>query len=249
MTSAGTGISLDTSTAAASGFATLRVDTYTAVGTYTQLITVTDDTKIKSTYTVTITINGPPTISSTSAIATTPVTSGLRLNLDAGDPESYSGSGTTWTDLSGNGKNATWQVSPTFVKDFGGAFTHARATNQYALTSNLGTTDVLSVETWIKFDSLNTGNVSPCVISDAYLNTKINYSICFHSNNELKGGYHTGSWTRTSGFTPVVGTWYHLVYTISKSGSNYISTLYQNGNVVGTPTNATMVTGNSGGDT
>jgi uncharacterized repeat protein (TIGR02543 family) len=249
MTSAGTGITLDTSTAAASGFATLRVDTFTAVGTYTQLITVTDDTKIKSTYTVTITINGPPTISSTSAIATTPVTSGLRLSLDAGDPESYGGSGTTWTDLSGNGKNATWQVSPTFVKDFGGAFTHARATNQYALTSNLGTTDVLSVETWIKFNSLNTGNVSPCVISDAYLNTKINYSICFHSNNELKGGYHTGSWTRTSGFTPVVGTWYHLVYTISKSGSNYISTLYQNGNVVGTPTNATMIPGNSEGNT
>jgi hypothetical protein len=35
------------------------------------------------------------------------VTSGLVLNLDAGNPLSYPGSGTTWTDLSGNGNNGT----------------------------------------------------------------------------------------------------------------------------------------------
>jgi hypothetical protein len=35
------------------------------------------------------------------------VTDGLVLNLDAGNPASYPGSGTTWTDLSGNGNNGT----------------------------------------------------------------------------------------------------------------------------------------------
>jgi hypothetical protein len=35
------------------------------------------------------------------------VTSGLVLCLDAGNTKSYPGSGTTWTDLSGNGKNGT----------------------------------------------------------------------------------------------------------------------------------------------
>jgi uncharacterized repeat protein (TIGR02543 family) len=248
MTSSGTGITLDTSTAAASGFATLRVDTFTAAGTYTQLITVTDDTKIRSTYTVTITINGPPTISSTSVITVSPVTSGLLLNLDAGNLESYSGSGTSWTDLSGNGKNATWQVTPTFTTDSGGAFTHARATNQYATTPNLGTTDVFSVEAWVKFNALNVDSNYPCVISDNWSGSLINYSICFTGNNQIKGGYWRGGWTYTPGFTPVVGTWYHIVYTVSKSGSNYISTLYQNGNVVGATT-STMVPGNSGGVT
>lgn len=34
------------------------------------------------------------------------VESGLILSLDAGDKNSYSGSGTTWNDLSGNGNNA-----------------------------------------------------------------------------------------------------------------------------------------------
>ena len=32
-------------------------------------------------------------------------TDGLVLCLDAGNSKSYSGSGTTWNDLSGNGKN------------------------------------------------------------------------------------------------------------------------------------------------
>jgi|11BtaG_2_1085332.scaffolds.fasta_scaffold50689_2 hypothetical protein len=35
------------------------------------------------------------------------VTDGLVLHLDAGNSNSYSGSGSTWTDLSGNGHNAT----------------------------------------------------------------------------------------------------------------------------------------------
>jgi hypothetical protein len=35
------------------------------------------------------------------------VTDGLVLNLDAGNPASYPGSGTTWFDLSGNGNNGT----------------------------------------------------------------------------------------------------------------------------------------------
>jgi hypothetical protein len=35
------------------------------------------------------------------------VTDGLVLHLDAGDSASYPGSGTTWTDLSGNGNNGT----------------------------------------------------------------------------------------------------------------------------------------------
>lgn len=35
------------------------------------------------------------------------VTDGLVLNLDAGNPASYPGTGTTWYDLSGNGNNVT----------------------------------------------------------------------------------------------------------------------------------------------
>jgi hypothetical protein len=42
------------------------------------------------------------------------VTSGLVLNLDAGNSKSYSGSGTVWTDLSGQNRNGTLVNSPTY---------------------------------------------------------------------------------------------------------------------------------------
>ena len=50
------------------------------------------------------------------------VTNGLVLCLDAGDGKSYSGSGTTWTDRSGNGNNGTLTNGPTFDSDNKGSF-------------------------------------------------------------------------------------------------------------------------------
>ena len=43
------------------------------------------------------------------------ITNGLQLNLDAGDSSSYSGSGSTWYDLSGNGRNFTWYSTPSYT--------------------------------------------------------------------------------------------------------------------------------------
>lgn len=50
------------------------------------------------------------------------VTDGLVLALDAANPKSYPGSGTTWTDLSGNGNNGTLVNSPTYLSDNNGIF-------------------------------------------------------------------------------------------------------------------------------
>ena len=51
------------------------------------------------------------------------VTDGLILHLDAGNKNSYPGSGTTWTDLSGNGYNATLNNSVGFTTSSGGMLT------------------------------------------------------------------------------------------------------------------------------
>ena len=48
------------------------------------------------------------------------ITSGLTFHVDAGNPSSYPGSGTTWTDLSGNGNNGTLTNGPTFSTANGG---------------------------------------------------------------------------------------------------------------------------------
>ncbi len=46
---------------------------------------------------------------------------GLILCLDAGNTRSYPGSGTTWTDLSGNSYNASLEDGPTFSSANGGS--------------------------------------------------------------------------------------------------------------------------------
>ena len=48
------------------------------------------------------------------------VNSGLVLALDAGDRNSYAGSGTVWTDISGNGNDGTLINGPTFNSSYNG---------------------------------------------------------------------------------------------------------------------------------
>ena len=50
------------------------------------------------------------------------VLNGLTLYLDAANTSSYSGSGTTWTDLSGNGNTGTIVNSPAYTSGVGGYF-------------------------------------------------------------------------------------------------------------------------------
>ena len=58
------------------------------------------------------------------------VTDGLVLLLDAGNTKSYPGSGTTWTDLSGNGNNATLVNGTGYSSDNLGVLT-LDGTNDY----------------------------------------------------------------------------------------------------------------------
>jgi hypothetical protein len=48
------------------------------------------------------------------------ITNGLVLSLDAANNKSYPGSGTTWSDLSGNNNNGTLTNGPTFNSQNGG---------------------------------------------------------------------------------------------------------------------------------
>ena len=57
--------------------------------------------------------------------------SGLVLNLDATNSSSYPGSGTIWTDLSGNGNNATLTNGPTYNSANGGSIVFD-GSNDYA---------------------------------------------------------------------------------------------------------------------
>ncbi len=86
------------------------------------------------------------------------VSEGLLLNLDAGNTASYSGSGTSWIDLSGNGFNGTLVASPTYNSTDG--FFTFDGTNQYVDCGNSSTLQITegSVSAWIKIPT--TGNNS-----------------------------------------------------------------------------------------
>ena len=106
------------------------------------------------------------------------VTSGLVLLLDAGDQASYPGSGTTWTDLSGNGNNGTLTSGPTYSSEDGGSLVFdgvddyvTNNSTEFSIANNLFADAIGSwtVSAWFKFpvsptqsrsDALQAGNCS-----------------------------------------------------------------------------------------
>ena len=94
------------------------------------------------------------------------VQDGLVLNLDAGNPLSYPGSGTTWTDLSGNGNDGTLVNGVGFDEgnfgslSFDGVDDYVRCTPKNSTTNGLyfGGATSISVSAWVKNNTTNTFN-------------------------------------------------------------------------------------------
>ena len=81
------------------------------------------------------------------------VTDGLIICYDAGDQISYPGSGTTWTDLSGNGHVGTLTNGPTFNTGSDVTDTLTRAESGTLFTVD-GTGDIV-----VNMPALSTANV------------------------------------------------------------------------------------------
>ena len=110
------------------------------------------------------------------------VSNGLVLNLDAAQLRSYPGSGTTWTDLSGNAYNGTLTNGPTFDSENGGSIVFD-GTNDYvnlpssgfflASTNNFFASAgyAWTVSAWFKFPvspgGTRTGNTSWSIFGKA----------------------------------------------------------------------------------
>jgi hypothetical protein len=75
------------------------------------------------------------------------VTDGLVLALDAANIKSYSGTGTTWSDLSGNGNTGTLTNGPTFDSGNGGSIVFD-GVDDVVNTSFAGSVNDLTVECW-----------------------------------------------------------------------------------------------------
>jgi hypothetical protein len=78
------------------------------------------------------------------------VTNGLVLCLDAADKKSYPGSGTVWTDRSGNGNNGTLIGGPTYNSANGGSIV-VDGIDDYISSLTLSTLSItdITIQVWV----------------------------------------------------------------------------------------------------
>ena len=148
--------------------------------------------------------------------------SGLVLHLDAGNTASYSGSGTTWNDLSGNGSNVTL-TNTTYSSANGGSIVFNGTTSYADFTANIGSTNVVTVEMWVKTNSLTspTGMYFGFGLYDAWTSGgNIGYN--------TSAGDQYGFPSTQADYLGIVGGWRHLVF-VMYAGAKTNNKIYVNG--------------------
>jgi len=156
------------------------------------------------------------------------ITNGLVLSLDAANNKSYPGSGTTWTDLSGNNNNGTLTNGPTFSDSNGGVIVFD-GTNDYVPIGTSGfpfgsSAGTLSV--WAKTNTISSGYI--WIVSYGTALGSQSRFLGINSSTYLFGGY--GDDINASGVP--LNTWFNMVGVYD--GTNAF--LYINGNLVSGPT-------------
>jgi hypothetical protein len=137
-------------------------ETPTQTSSETPTSTVTPTLTVTPTRTVTPTNTQTPTTTPTSTITEGSIASGAFFYFDPGNTSSYSGSGTTLNDISGNGNNGSIFGSPVHTSGAGGYFTFD-GVNDYILSPDIyfGATETHTIEVWIRPTA-----VDDCIWSD-----------------------------------------------------------------------------------
>jgi hypothetical protein len=182
--------------------------------------------------------------------ATTVTVDAIVLHLDAGDSNSYSGVGTSWNDLSGNGNNATLfpTGSPATYEYSDGGFLTFNGVDEYAETITK-VTDIIgigdwTIETWFKVNGAPSDTTAMNVIVDtnptgATANMlhvtygNVSPSAGLSTNRVAYSSRPSGSYTHLVGAGVTNSLWYHGV--VVRNGTTNTK-LYLNGNLVNTYT-------------
>lgn len=175
------------------------------------------------------------------------VKDGLVLALDAANRKSYSGTGTTWFDLSGNGTNASLENGTAYNSGNGGNMLLDGANDQLSLSNNarLGgsITNFVTISSWFKFNAL------PVSGEVAIIRLDNQWQLGFVANAVIRclvkttGG--TDGWTAANdtSYPFSLNTWYNM--TMVYNGSNLL--IYVNSVLVKTATVTGTIAYTSGG--
>jgi hypothetical protein len=153
------------------------------------------------------------------------VTNGLVLNLDAGKQDSYPRSGTTWRDISGNGRNATLVNGPTFSNENAGSIA-LDGTNDYG-TCNIpaGSAD-FTYSIWMRRVSTATGLL---FVFGKYTDTVSRGCMLFIQNNILafRIGAAGSGFAQVTFSSPITGSnWTNISVSVNRTSN---ALLYRNG--------------------
>ena len=155
--------------------------------------------------------------------------SGLALRVDANDTSSYGGSGTTWLDISGNGRNLSLvngvSFNPAGYFDFDGV-------NDYAVTSNCGIgtgNSAHTLEMWVNADSWTNNNRRWWLAVIGQYNTGAHHWIG-QSTTATAFGVWAGS--QTSPTLQATGNWQQIVGTHDGTTLKYYVNASQSGSTV-----------------
>lgn len=163
------------------------------------------------------------------------VTDGLVLCLDAGNPKSYPGSGSTWFDIGGKGYNATLVNSPSYSN---GSLQFRNASTQYAtcsfnegLLKSTNNTGTWTIESWFKYVSAPSGGEA--VVAGR---SGCHGGIYLNNDNTAQHAIKTDQcWTGASIVTAAImtpGSWYCSTMVYS-NGTTYS---YTNGTFIASAT-------------
>lgn len=146
------------------------------------------------------------------------VTNGLVMALDAANKRSYLGSGTTWTDLTGNGNNATLTNGPSFNSSNGGTITFD-GTNDYATLSSAQIapgTGAFTWNFWLKLNDLTNFSV---LFSGTGSNT--DYGTIFMDPRSGTGGlgYYAAGTRIADNDTTFGSKWWNITF-VGNGGAN-----------------------------
>ena len=154
------------------------------------------------------------------------VRDGLVLYLDAANPKSYPGSGTTWYDLSGNGYSSVLTNSPTYTSDnkgsivFDGTNDYITLTWNKALTFSTGASFEVIIYPYSFLSHIAVFNAVNATHTMLYIGQNVELSgKYFRPHISLSTGYYYGSIN-----APVTeNNWYHVVYTYDSTSGSFLS--------------------------
>lgn len=174
------------------------------------------------------------------------VTDGLVLCLDAANPKSYSGTGNTWFDLSGNSNHGTLTNSPTYNSENKGSLVFD-GINDYGQIANSSSTNSfinqISVEITFKYLTTAGGGNYPSLLMKSTTNSwNDGFGFYWYNGNFA---FYINAWNTYKAEFVISGSIPLATYCGVYNGSNVL--LYKNGSllVTGSALSANIINSSS----